>query len=68
MQDESNCHIRGGNNLQIINLFSEDKQKIRDVAHLLLEGFTEAWNDIDQCLHEVEECLIGFYTLTIISV
>ncbi|GIP00601.1 hypothetical protein J14TS5_56860 [Paenibacillus lautus] len=54
--------------MQIINLFSEDKQKIRDVAHLLLEGFTEAWNDIDQCLHEVEECLIGFYTLTIISV
>ena len=57
MQDESNCLIRGGNNLQIINLFSEDRQKIRDVAHLLLEGFTEAWNDIDECLLEVEETL-----------
>ncbi|AYB44453.1 GNAT family N-acetyltransferase [Paenibacillus lautus] len=43
--------------MQIINLFSEERQKIRDVAHLLLEGFTEAWNDIDECLFEVEETL-----------
>ena len=43
--------------MQITNLCSEDKQKIWDVAHLLLEGFTEAWNDMDECLREVEETL-----------
>lgn len=43
--------------MQIINLYSEDKENINEVAHLLLEGFTEAWNDMEECFREVEETL-----------
>jgi aminoglycoside 6'-N-acetyltransferase I len=43
--------------MQIVNLSGEDKEKIDEVAHLLLEGFTEAWNDMKECLSEVEDTL-----------
>jgi aminoglycoside 6'-N-acetyltransferase I len=43
--------------MQIVHLSGEDKEKIEEVARLLLEGFTEAWNDIEECLSDVEETL-----------
>ncbi len=54
LYNNTNGLIRGE---QIINLCSEDKEKINDVANLLLKGFKEAWNNMEECLHEVEETL-----------
>ncbi|WP_282940252.1 GNAT family N-acetyltransferase [Paenibacillus sp. RC67] len=35
----------------------EDKKPIHEVAVLLMKGFTEAWNDMEEALLEVEESL-----------
>jgi aminoglycoside 6'-N-acetyltransferase I len=43
--------------MQITNLDNDDREKIEEVARLLLESFTEAWNDMKECLSEVEETL-----------
>ncbi|WP_028549567.1 GNAT family N-acetyltransferase [Paenibacillus sp. UNC451MF] len=43
--------------MQIIDLTIDDKKSIQKVAGLLMAGFTEAWNDIEEALSEVEESL-----------
>jgi aminoglycoside 6'-N-acetyltransferase I len=43
--------------MQIVDLTRGDKGKMEETARLLLEGFTESWNEWDECLAEVEESL-----------
>lgn len=43
--------------MEIISLSKNDPRKLEEVACLLLEGFSVAWNDWSECLEEVEESL-----------
>ncbi|WP_053372537.1 GNAT family N-acetyltransferase [Paenibacillus sp. FJAT-27812] len=43
--------------MQIVDLTRDAKGKMEEVARLLLEGFTESWNEWDECLEEAEESL-----------
>jgi len=43
--------------MRIFDLHPENKEAIRQVAALLVEGFTNAWPDMDEALREVEESL-----------